>query len=146
MEVSFQEDDSFVIYFLGNSDTNYDSLLKNITYTGPPRLRWVFFRLFRHKPGQVIVEYYLHWITTFEISFSGSSDTNRGSLCYMSTTSLSVSSGDPNTRKRYETRARSASVLLFSSVWSPDETRETSCLHNISNENISLAVQFIKRN
>ena len=28
---------------------------------------------------------------------------------------------------------------------SPDETRETSCLHNISNENISLAVQFIKR-
>ena len=66
--------------------------------------------------------------------------------CYMQTTSLSVSSGDPNTRKRYETRARSASVLLFSSVWSPDETRETSCLHNISNENISLAVQFIKRN
>ena len=28
---------------------------------------------------------------------------------------------------------------------SPDDTRETSCLHNISNENISLAVQFIKR-
>ena len=28
---------------------------------------------------------------------------------------------------------------------SPDESRETSCLHNISNENISLAVQFIKR-
>ena len=27
----------------------------------------------------------------------------------------------------------------------PDDTRETSCLHNISNENISLAVQFIKR-
>ena len=48
--------------------------------------------------------------------------------------------------KTVETRARSASVLLFSSVWSPDETRETSCLHNISNENISLAVQFIKRN
>ena len=43
-------------------------------------------------------------------------------------------------------REAPASVLLFSSVWSPDETRETSCLHNISNENISLAVQFIKRN
>ena len=28
---------------------------------------------------------------------------------------------------------------------SPDKTGETSCSHNISNENISLAVQFIKR-
>ena len=28
----------------------------------------------------LIVEYYLHWTTTFEISFSGSSDTNRDSL------------------------------------------------------------------
>ena len=33
----------------------------------------------------------------------------------------------------------------FREFGSPDETRETSCLHNISNENISLAVQFIKR-
>ena len=33
---------------------------------------------FKHKP--VIVEYYLHWTTTFEISFSGSSDTNHDSL------------------------------------------------------------------
>jgi hypothetical protein len=29
---------------------------------------------------QLIVEYYLHWTTTFEISFSGSSDTNHDSL------------------------------------------------------------------
>jgi hypothetical protein len=29
---------------------------------------------FRHKPRQLIVAYYLHWTTTFEISFSGSSD------------------------------------------------------------------------
>ena len=35
---------------------------------------------FRHKPPQLIVEYYLHWTTTFEISFSGSSDTNHDSL------------------------------------------------------------------
>ena len=27
-----------------------------------------------------LVEYYLHWTTTFEISFSGNSDTNRDSL------------------------------------------------------------------
>ena len=29
---------------------------------------------------------------------------------------------------------------------SPDESRETSCLHNISNENISLAVQLLSAN
>ena len=29
---------------------------------------------------QLIIEYYLHWTTTFEISFSGSSDTNYDSL------------------------------------------------------------------
>ena len=29
---------------------------------------------------ETIVEYYLHWITMFEISFSGSSDTNHDSL------------------------------------------------------------------
>jgi hypothetical protein len=34
----------------------------------------------RLKRGQVIEEYYLHWTTTFEIYFSGSSDTNHGSL------------------------------------------------------------------
>jgi hypothetical protein len=33
-----------------------------------------------HKPRQLIVEYYLHWTTTFEISSSGSSDTNYDSL------------------------------------------------------------------
>jgi hypothetical protein len=32
-------------------------------------------RKFRHKPRQFIVEYYLHWTTMFEISFSGSSET-----------------------------------------------------------------------
>ena len=31
-------------------------------------------------PQQLIVEYYLHWTTTFEIYFSGSSDTNHDSL------------------------------------------------------------------
>ena len=42
---------------------------------------------------------------------------------------------------------REARVFYCFGVFgSPDETRETSCLHNISNENISLAVQFIKRN
>ena len=35
---------------------------------------------FKHKPRQLIVEYYLHWTTMFEISFSGSSDTNHDSL------------------------------------------------------------------
>ena len=35
---------------------------------------------FRHKPRQLIVEYYLHWTTTFEISFSGSSDTNHSNV------------------------------------------------------------------
>ena len=33
----------------------------------------------------------------------------------------------------------------FRVLGSPDETQETSCLHNISNEKISLAVKFIKR-
>ena len=32
------------------------------------------FEIFTHKPRQFIVECYLHWTTTFEISFSGSSD------------------------------------------------------------------------
>jgi hypothetical protein len=45
---------------------------------------YIFFEwlhiLFRHKPRQLIVEYYLHWTTTFERSFSGSSDTNHDSL------------------------------------------------------------------
>ena len=41
---------------------------------------------------------------------------------------------------------REARVFYCFQVFgSPDESRETSCLHNISNENISLAVQFIKR-
>jgi hypothetical protein len=40
----------------------------------------IFFRQFRHRPRQLIVEYYLHWTTTFEISFSGSSDTNHDNL------------------------------------------------------------------
>ena len=41
---------------------------------------------------------------------------------------------------------REARVFYCFQVFgSPDDTRETSCLHNISNENISLAVQFIKR-
>ena len=31
------------------------------------------------------MEYYLHWTTTFEISFSGSSDTNHGSLVWNTT-------------------------------------------------------------
>jgi hypothetical protein len=36
---------------------------------------------FRHNPRQLIVElYYLHCTTTFEIYFSGSSDTNHDSL------------------------------------------------------------------
>ena len=30
----------------------------------------------------VIVEYYLYWTSTFEISFSGSSDTNHDNLLY----------------------------------------------------------------
>ena len=126
---------TFEISFSGCSDTNHDSLLYNTTYTGPPRLRYlfqvvqtqttttycrilylqytgpprlrylfqvvqtqtttaycrilptldhdvwdIFFRLFRHKPRQLIAEYYLHWTTTFEISFSGCSDTNHDSL------------------------------------------------------------------
>ena len=32
------------------------------------------------KPRQLIVEYYVHWTTMFETSFSGSSDTNHDSL------------------------------------------------------------------
>jgi hypothetical protein len=42
----------------------------------------IFFSSFRQKPRQLIVEYYLHWTTTFEISFSGSSDTNHNSWLY----------------------------------------------------------------
>jgi hypothetical protein len=32
------------------------------------------------KPRKLIAEYYLHWTTTFEISFAGSSDTDHDSL------------------------------------------------------------------
>jgi hypothetical protein len=35
---------------------------------------------FRQTTTRLIVEYYLHWTTTFEITFSGSSDTNHDSL------------------------------------------------------------------
>ena len=42
-------------------------------------------RYFKHKPRQLIVEYYLHWTTTFEISFSGSSHTNHDSLLWNTT-------------------------------------------------------------
>jgi hypothetical protein len=97
---------TFEISFLCGSDTNYDSLLKNTTYTGPPRLRYlfhvvqtqtttaywrilptldhhvwdIFFMWFRHKLRQLIEEYYLHWTTTFEISFLCGSDTNHSRL------------------------------------------------------------------
>ena len=49
-----------------------------------------FSRQFRHKPRQLILEYYLHWTTTFEISFSGSSDTNHGSLLWNTIYGLDV--------------------------------------------------------
>ena len=50
------------------------------------------------------------------------------------------------TRENGMKHEREARVFYCFRVFgSPDETRETSCLHNISNENISLAVQFIKR-
>ena len=39
------------------------------------------FRHFRHKPRQLIVEYYLHWTPRLRY-FSGSSDTNHDSLLY----------------------------------------------------------------
>ena len=35
---------------------------------------------FTRASWKLLVEYYLHWTTTFEISFSGSSDTNHDSL------------------------------------------------------------------
>ena len=50
------------------------------------------------------------------------------------------------TRENGMKHEREARVFYCVRVFgSPDDTRETSCLHNISNENISLAVQFIKR-
>jgi hypothetical protein len=67
------------IFFRYSSDTNQGILLKNTTYMD--HHVWdIFFRQFRHKSRQLIEEYYLHWTTTFEASFSGSSDTNHGSL------------------------------------------------------------------
>ena len=98
---------TFVISFSGSSDTNNDSLLQNTSYIGSPRLRYLFqvfqtqtrqlivayylhwntmprlrylLQVFQTQTRQLIVEYYLHWTTTFEISFSGSSDTNHSSL------------------------------------------------------------------
>ena len=79
----------------GSSDTNYDKILWNTTYTGPPRLRYlcqvvqtqttiayrrilsaldphiwdIFFKYSRHKSWQLIVEYYLHWTTTLRYLF-----------------------------------------------------------------------------
>ena len=40
----------------------------------------VFHRCTRCLPQQLIVEYYLHWITTFDISFPDSQEANEGSL------------------------------------------------------------------
>ena len=48
-------------------------------HSGPPRLRYLF-QVVQTKPRQLNEEYYLHWTTTFEISFSGSSNTNHDSL------------------------------------------------------------------
>jgi hypothetical protein len=45
-------------------------------YTGPPRLRSLFQAVQTQTTVEIIVEYHLHWTTTFEISFSGSSDTS----------------------------------------------------------------------
>ena len=51
----------------------------NNTYTRSPHLRYLF-NWFRYKQRQLIAECYLHWTTTFEISFPRSSDTNHNSL------------------------------------------------------------------
>ena len=40
----------------------------------------ISFPMVVRTPRQFIVEYYLHWTTTFDISFSGSSDTNHDSF------------------------------------------------------------------
>ena len=66
-------------YRFRQSDTNHDSLLQNTTCTRPPRLRFPF-QVVQTQTHQLIVEYYLHQATTFEISFSGSSETNHYSL------------------------------------------------------------------
>ena len=67
---------TFEIYFSGSSDTNQVSLLQNTINTGPPHSRYIFqvVQTQTTTAYKLIVEYYLHWTTTFEISFSGSSN------------------------------------------------------------------------
>ena len=71
---------TFLVSSSGSSDTNHDRFLYRIPPTLDHHVRDIIFRWFRHKQRQLIAEYYLHWTTTFEISSSGSSDTNHDSL------------------------------------------------------------------
>ena len=98
------------------SDTNHDSLLSNTTYTGPPRLRYLF-QVVQTQTMAAYCRIYLHWTTMFEIFFqvvqtqtttaycrilptldhhvsdifSGSSDTNHVSLLYCNSTETAPS-------------------------------------------------------
>ena len=60
---------------------NYEFILytKYILYS---TFKISFFGLFRHKPRQLILEYYLHLTITFEIYFSDSSNENHNNLLY----------------------------------------------------------------
>jgi hypothetical protein len=73
---------TFEISSSGSSDTNHARLIVEYIYLHCMEHHvWeISFKQFRHKPRELIVDYYLHWTTTFEISFSGSSDTNHGNL------------------------------------------------------------------
>ena len=55
-------------HFSGSSDTNHDSLLSNTTYTGPPRLRYLF-QVVQTQTMAAYCRIYLHWTTTFRIFF-----------------------------------------------------------------------------
>ena len=55
-------------HFSGSSDTNHDSLLSNTTYTGPPRLRYLF-QVVQTQTMAAYCRIYLHWTTMIEIFF-----------------------------------------------------------------------------
>ena len=69
------------------------------------------------KLRQLIVEYYLHWTITFEISFSGGSDKNYGSLLYNTTPT-----GPPRLRYLFQvvkTQTTTAYCRILPTQWTP---------------------------
>ena len=87
------------------------------------------------------------YIALTELAFCEEVSDHTGTMFYVKCKQrVSVFHRGIQTRENGMKNERKARVFYcFREFGSPDEIQERSCLHNISNENISLAVQFIKR-